>query len=65
MDIGEEKLIKFSGDDGAAVYDNEVFLLFDGSHYNLGVKGEQRVFKVSDGIGSKFLDLAKELKAAG
>ena len=65
VDIGEEKLIKFSGDDGSHVYQDEVFLMFDGSHYNLGIKDEQRVFKVQENCGAKFLELAKELKAAG
>ena len=49
VDVGEGKIHKFVGDQNA---DEKIFLMYDGTHYNLGVcaRGEvtTRVFKISE-----------------
>ena len=41
IDIGDEKIHKF-GAEGA--YQKHIYLMYDGTHYNLGVQGDAKVF---------------------
>ena len=49
VDVGEEKIHKFGGDQNS---NEKLFLIYDGTHYNLGVctRGEEttRIFKSSE-----------------
>ena len=57
--IGADELISF-GPTGS----QEIFLLFDGSHYNLAIQNDQRVFPEGQ-IGEQFRELVRQLKSSG
>ena len=59
IDIGEESIQSFGPTEGF-----EIFLFFDGRHYNIGVKGERRIFPQGT-MAAEFLEIASTLKAAG
>ena len=71
VDIGEDVIIEFKGDDGTAKFDSEIYLLFDGSHYNLAVQGlvesdSKRTFKVGEaGVREEMRELGRLIKASG
>ena len=45
VDIGNDDLVVFKGSDGKQSYQKEIFLMFDGSHYNLAIQGSKRIFE--------------------
>lgn len=73
LDVGNDDVIDFKGTDPAkSNYENFIFVVFDGSHYNLGAQkigdGEyKKVFKVAEAgeVQPQMRELGRLLKESG
>ena len=60
VDIRAEDLITFGNEDSS----REIFLFFNGGHYEVGVCGERKIFEIGT-MTAQFVQLGSELKKKG